>query len=177
VRRVFGVLAVVAFGLMLSACEPRPGKLRSQWQTGNSQFRIRVELYDEGNPAHMFERGCHMKMLSAPAASESWQEFVTAYDSRCQWSPGDRVRFVDERTAYVYLQWWYRVTRDGGTTWNAWDVPAHLPDQAYYNPNLIENVTIRPDGTGSMTLNPEGTRQKTALRLGTDDFGVTWTAK
>jgi hypothetical protein len=43
---------------------------------------------------------------------------------------------------------WYAVTTDGGVTWKHWDVPRHLPDQAFYNPRLIKAVSITRAGRG-----------------------------
>jgi hypothetical protein len=169
---LFGLLAICSSG-----CEPRPGELRDQWERSNDTFRVRIEVFDEGNRAHMFEPGCHIALSSAPAGSSRWRQFGRAYFSRCDQDLKDRVRLVNEQVAYVFMQWWYAVTVDGGASWSTWDVAAHLPGKAFYNPRLIEEVSIKPDGTGAMTLNREGTAQKMPLTLVTNNFGIEWATK
>jgi hypothetical protein len=166
---LLGMIAMSSIG-----CEPRPGKLREQWEQSNGRFRVRVEIYDEGNMAHVFEKSCHLRLVTASVGSDRWRPFGSAYFSRCDQDLKGRVRFVNDRVAYVFMQWWYAVTTNEGATWSTWDVPAHLPGKVYYNPRLIEEVAIKPDGTGTMTLNPEGVSSKERSTLSTDDFGVTW---
>ena len=153
-----------------SACEPRPGELREQWEQGNERFRVRVQVFDEGNKAHLFEPGCHLRIASAQAGSDAWRRFGNAYFSKCDQRFKDRVRFVNERVGYVFMQWWYTVTVDGGRSWATWDVPAHLSGRAFYSPQLIDDVSIKPDGTGTMTLNPAGMAGKQPLTLYTGDL-------
>lgn len=166
------VLAAVTLGSI--ACEPRPGKLREHSERSNDTFQVRIEIYDEGNRAHYFEPGCHYRLAAAPVGTAAWRQFATAYDSHCDQDVKSRVRFVNQQTAYVFMQWWYSVTTDAGRTWSTWDVPAHLPGRAYYSPRLIEDVTIASDGEGTMTLNPAGMVAKERGTLATDNFGRTW---
>jgi hypothetical protein len=84
------------------------------------------------------------------------------------------VRFVNADTAYVFMQWFYAVTKDAGRSWSSWDVAGHLSERVFYNPKLVQDVAINGDGTGTMTLNPEGVRDKQAMTLRTQDFGVHW---
>ena len=173
-RRCLLITLVSMLSIGSSGCEPRPGKLKERWELSNETFRIRVEVFDEGNKAHMFEPGCHIALSSAPIGSGPWRQFGRAYFSQCDQETKDRVRFVNPRVAYVFLQWWYTVTVDGGASWSTWDVAAHLPGQAFYNPRLIKTVSIAADGAGTMTLNREGTAQKIPLTLVTSNFGVAW---
>ncbi len=173
--KALGALGILALSSI--ACEPRPGKLREQWEQSNGTFRVRVELYGEGNAAHFFDPGCHLRLSSAPAGSDRWRGFGNAYFSRCDQDLKDRVRFVNDRTAYVFVQWWYSVTTNGGQQWSTWDVAAHLQGRVFYNPRLIEQVVINPDGTGTMTLNPAGVKSKQRLTLHTENFGLEWTAR
>jgi len=59
-RRVLLAGAVVVGALGTIGCEPRPGKLRESWAASNEKFSVRVDVFDEGNLAHMFEPGCHV---------------------------------------------------------------------------------------------------------------------
>lgn len=160
--------------IVLTCCEPVPGKLIDSWQLANNNFKVRVQMYDEGNKAHIFERGCHLQLASAQLSSNEWRLFSTAYYSKCNEIPRDRVRFVNDKTAYVFMQWWYTATTNGGVNWSTWDVAGHLPNRVYYNPQLIQDVFMNSDGSGTMTLNPEGIRNKEPLTLSTHDFGVHW---
>jgi hypothetical protein len=174
-RTLFVLLAgSVLWAGLAGGCDPYPGKLRESREQANKVFQIRLEIYDEGNKAHIFEPGCHIKLLSAPVGSRQWVQFGNAYFSRCDQDLRNRVRFVNDETGYVFMQWWYSVTTDGGRTWSTWDVAAHLPGKAFYNPRLIEEVSISADGKGTMTLNPEGVAQKQRLTLYTTDFGRDW---
>ena len=173
-RRAAGAVVLAAAALSATGCEPRPGKVREQWDESNGSFRVRVQILDEARLAHTFERSCHLRLLAAAAGSEQFKPFAAGYFSRCDQDLKGRVRFVNDRTGYVFVQWWLAVTTDGGRRWSIWDVPAHLPGRAYYNPRLIESVAIGGDGTGTMTLNPEGVASKTRLVLKTTDFGVQW---
>jgi hypothetical protein len=171
-------LAVAA--LVASGCgEPKPGTLRDRWELSNGALRIRGEVYDEGNLSHRLavfdERRCHL-LLRAAVGNEPWRDVVRAYFAPCDKDVRSHVRFVNQSVAYVFLQWWYMVTADGGRTWATWDVAAKLPTLAYASPSLIDDVVLAPDGTGTMTLNPVGTVSHERVRLRTTDFGRAWVA-
>jgi hypothetical protein len=176
-RRAACLVVLAAAALGAGACEPRPGKVREQWDESNGSFRVRVQILDEARLAHKFEPSCHLRLLAAAAGSEQFKPFATGYFSRCDQDLKGRVRFVNDRTGYAFVQWWFAVTTDGGRRWSIWDVPAHLPGRAYYNPRLIDAVEIAGDGTGTMTLSPEGVVNKQRLVLKTNNFGVEWSAQ
>jgi len=169
----------VVFSITSGCGEPRPGALRDQWELSNAGLRIRGEIYDEGNLSHRLavfdERRCHL-LLRTAVGGEQWHDIVRAYFAPCDKDIRRHVRFVSGSVAYVFLQWWYMVTVDGGRTWTTWDVPAKIPRLAYANPTLIEEVVVAPDGTGTMTLNPAGTINHERARLRTTDFGRAWVA-
>jgi len=172
-------IAIAVAALCAGACgEPRPGTLRRQWEQSNGGLRIRGEVYNEGNLSHRLaifdEQRCHLLMRAAAGGGE-FRDIVRAYFAPCDKDIRSHVRFTSGGVAYVFLQWWYMVTVDGGRTWATWDVPAQLPALAYANPALIEEVAIAPDGTGTMTLNPAGTVRHDRLALHTSDFGRHWT--
>ena len=174
-------LAALALGAMgVTACfsPPRPGKLREQWERSNGTARIRGEVYDEGDTAHRLaifdERRCHLSLRSPRPGSDTWREIGSAYFAPCDADIKSRVRFVNDRVAYVFFQWWTTVTVNGGESWHFWDVAAHLPGQAYSSTGLIEDVSVKPDGTGTMSLNPVGTVGRQRLILHTADFGQEW---
>ena len=172
----FGVMAL---SVTTAACEPERGKLRERIERSNGQFRVAIDIFDEGNMAHFFEPGCHVSFLSAPVGSDDWRQFTRAYFSHRQCdenlaSLSNRVRFVNDRVAYVFLQYWYGVTIDGGQTWSPFDVATQLQGRVYPSPRLIEDVSIDSDGTGTMSLDPDAVVEKKRLILQTEDFGRQW---
>jgi hypothetical protein len=156
-----------------TSCEPAPGKLRETSQVANGSFRVRVDVYDDRYGKATSSR-CHVRLLTAPVGSDEWRQFGNAFFEHCEPDLRSRVRFVNEQVAYVYLQWRYTVTTDGGRNWTTWSVPDRLKG-VFYNQRLIEHVVIRPDGTGTMTLNPEGVAAKQRVTLETQNFGRDWT--
>ena len=64
-----------------------------------------------------------------------------------------QVRFVNERVALVYMGWMCATTADAGATWSVWDAHSDSPKWCC-NYELIEDVRLEPDGTGTMTLKP-----------------------
>jgi hypothetical protein len=153
-----------------SACEPRPGELREQWEQGNERFRVRVQVFDEGNKAHLFEPGCHLRIASAQAGSDAWRRFGNAYFSKCDQRFKDRVRFVNERVGYVFMQWWYTVTVDGAGAGRHGTCPRTCRAGRSTARSSFDDVSIKPDGTGTMTLNPAGMAGKQPLTLYTGDL-------
>ena len=113
---------------------------------------------------------------SRPRDAGTWTAAATAYYP-CAQDVTNIVQFVDDKVAYVFMQWWYAVTLDGARTWTTFDVASHFPDKAYYSPSLIERVAIAPDGTGTMLLNADGVVDKKPFALYSSDFGKTWTLK
>lgn len=172
---------LAAVAISLSGCEPRPGALREQWERSNQTFHVRADIYDEGSLSHRLsifdQRRCHLRLLSAPKGSNHWRQFSNGYFGPCDADLKSHVRFVGQRVGYVFFQWWYTVTVDDGKTWHMWDVAAHMPEKVFHSPGLIEDVSIAPDGTGTMTLNPEGVVGKVRLTLYTKDFGLQWTTR
>jgi len=143
-------------------------------------MKVRLEIFEEGEPGHRWaifdETRCHLRVSSTPLDADTWTVVATAYYP-CAQDLTNIVQFVDDKVAYVFMQWWYSVTLDRGRTWTMFDVAKKFPDKAYYNPSLIERVAIAPDGTGTMLLRAEGLVDKKPLALYSSDFGKTWTLK
>ncbi len=143
-------------------------------------MQVRVEIFEEGSLRHRWaildEKRCHLRIRSAPLDSEQWRVAATAYYP-CAQDVSDIIWFVSDNVAYVFMQWWYAVTTDGGRTWTTFDVAKNFPDKAYYNSSLIERVAMAPDGTGTMLLRAEGLVDKKPLAIYTGDFGKKWTLK
>ena len=89
--------------------------------------------------------------------------------------PKDQVRFVGDKTAYVFMGWMYAVTTDGGRTWSVWDAEKELPNCTYCNYKLIRDVQLKPDGAGRMILNPTPNTPGAVSELRTRDYGRHWT--
>ena len=142
-------------------------------------MRIRGEIFDEGEPGHRWaisdEKRCHVRLSESPRDADQWSEIARAYFAPCNLDIKSRVRFVNDRVAYVFMQWWFQVTVDGGRTWHDWSGRRDLSGRAYDSPSLISSVSIQPDGRGTMMLNPLGMVDGKPLTLTTEDFGQQWT--
>ena len=179
--RARGLRFLSPFVLLAMACsEPRPGTRLTQFERSNTTMQVRLEIFEEGDLRHRWaifdEKRCHLRISSTPLGAATWAAVATAYYP-CAQDVTNIVQFVDDKVAYVFMQWWYSVTLDGARTWTTFDVAKHFPEKAYYSPNLIDRVAIAPDGTGTMLLKAEGLVDKKPLALYSSDFGKTWTLK
>lgn len=180
VRRV---LMCVAAGLCLLACsaEPRRGKAVEQWEDGNGVFRVRVTKHAEGNWNQYYSRGVHYVFESSPVGPERWREFTSEYLIEPEGFPRDHVRFVNERTAYVFWHDWFVVTVDGGAKWSRWKLTAgqlggldHTPERSR------QEVQVAADGAGVMRLTLDTRRDRESqpvlktFELRTKDYGQHW---
>jgi hypothetical protein len=86
----------------------------------------------------------------------------------------NQVRFVNDRVAFAYMGWMCAATADGGATWSVWD--ARTDSKWCCSYELITDVRLESDGTGTMTLNPVQNPTGEKPELHTKDFGRHWTA-
>jgi photosystem II stability/assembly factor-like uncharacterized protein len=167
------VVFVFLFGCVHSATtEQHEGTILETWQTENSNFKIRVVSYEEqsGGP-----RGAYYIFYVAPRNSNDWHNIVTfRHDDRPN-IPTENVRFVNDKTGYLFMGWIYAVTIDGGSNWKIWDARNDLPGWQCCNYKLISDVRVAADGTGTMTLDVISERPGEVGILKTKDYGQHWT--
>jgi hypothetical protein len=164
---------VILFCAVFVLFSPRRGKVIESWQTGNNTFTIRVTAHSErlslpglGGAYYVFD--------SNTVGSDRWKEVLIFRHDTPVAIPRDQVRFVNDQIGYVFMGWMYGVTTDAGATWAVWNAKDGLPDWQCCNYNLIQDVTIAPDGVGTMRLKPE--RRGEISELHTRDYGRHWSA-
>ena len=130
-----------------SNCTPWRGDAIETWETTNNSFKIRITVFDErgvwvglAHSYYVFE--------SASVNSDIWREFMMLrHDDRPK-IPKDQVRFVNESIGYVFMEWMYGVTTDGGKSWSIWDLKGDMSDP-HLSFGAIKDVRIERDGTGN----------------------------
>lgn len=154
---------------------PRQGnKVNETWETTNKTFKIRVTAYAEENGG--FVGGAYYLFQSTAYDSDTWRDILTFRHDDPVAIPRDQVRFVNDKTAFVFMGWMYAVTSDGGITWTVWNAQTDLPKWSCCNYRLVKDVRIMADGTGIMTINPIPERQGEVPELHTTDYGQHWSS-
>lgn len=170
--QVAAVLVILVSGLYLLLW-PRRGKVIDSWQTGNSGFKIGVTSYSE-RPSLPGLGGAYYVFQSATLGSDRWREVLTFRHDAPVEIPRDQVRFLNDQIGYVFMGWMYGVTTDAGATWSVWSARDDLPAWECCNYNLIQDVSITPDGIGTMRLRPIPQRPGEVPELHTKDYGRHW---
>jgi hypothetical protein len=172
VSAVLVILVCALYVLLL----PKRGKVIESWQTGNNAFRIRVTAYSE-KPSLPGLGGAYYVFDSATVSSDKWGEALTFRHDTPVEIPRNQVRLVNDQVGYVFMGWMYSVTTDGGSSWHIWSADKDLPSWQCCNYNLIQDVRIAPDGTGTMKLNPIPQRRGEVPELHTKDYGRHWSVE
>jgi hypothetical protein len=147
------------------------GAVLEEWQTKNEAFKIRVTSYAEVG-ANV--NGAYYRFETAPLSSNDWREIMTFRHDDRPAIPKEQIRFLNDRTAHVFMGWMYAVTTDGGVSWSVWDATKDLPNWQCCNYRLIREVQLVADGTGKMPLNPIPQRMGEVSELYTQDYGRHW---
>jgi hypothetical protein len=164
---------MVAAICSLSCGRSSRGRVLETWETGNNAFKVRITAYAEKNGG--FVAGAYYVFQSAQSGANAWHEIMTFRHDDPVRIPREQVRFVQDKIGYAFMGWMYAVTTDEGRTWIVWDATKDLPNWTYRNYGLIRDMSIRLDGSGTMTLDPIPARQGEAPMLCTKDYGRHWT--
>jgi len=144
------------------------------WLTENKAFRIRVTSYEEKD-ANV--SGTYYVFESTPKGSTAWHEIMTLrHDDRPD-LPKDKIRFLNDETGYLFMEWIYAVTTDGGHSWSVWDATRDVPDWQWSKYGVIKDVLIDADGSGTMMLTAITDPNTQAPAFITHDFGRHWEVK
>jgi hypothetical protein len=169
---IIGIIVVLNWGLVsMLVIGPYQGPVIESWETSGPTLQVRVDAHSEQNT---FVPGAYYVFRSAPKDSNAWHDVMTFRHDDPVAIPRDSVRFVDDRTAFVFMGWMYAVTTDGGANWSVWDAGHDLPNWQCCNYGLITDVQLNADGTGTMALNPIKNRRGEVPLLRTKDFGRHW---
>ena len=171
----WGLIALCATaGIYVLTLSPIGGVVE-RWETSNGVVKIRVDqraedLWFFGLP------GAYYVFQSSPKESpDTWREVMTHRRDDPGPIPRQSVHFVNKNIAFIFIDWMYAVTVDGGSNWAIWSARDDLPKWECCDYRVIKDVTIASDGTGTMAL--EGLRdgQSEVRALKTRDFGRHWT--
>ena len=163
-------------GLCCFSCgRPSKGQVLEQWETGNGAFKLRAEAFAEKNGG--FVPGAYYVFSSAPNGAGTWRTVMTFRHDDTVPIPRQQLRIMSKNFAYIFMGWMYAVTTDGGMTWTVWDARKDLPNWQCCNYGVIQDVNVRPDGTGEMILSPIPGRRGEVPSVCTADFGRNWASK
>ena len=174
-RLLVSVAALAALVSVATSCKilsgPHMGDITESFETSNQTFKLRVDRHAEVGgfgPA-----GAYYVFRSAPVGSDAWHDIMTFRHDDPNPIARDQVRFVNDQVGFVFMGWMYAVSTDGGASWSVWDSARELPKWQCCNYQLIQNVNIESDGTGTMSLHviPD---HGDVPRLRTKDFGHHW---
>lgn len=171
--RKFLAFLFVSVLLLYVNCASRGDRLED-WETAGRLFKIRVTAYDERG---VFLRGTYFVFESAPGSSTQWSEFMAVRDDDRPTIPRNQVRFVNDEVAYVFMDWMYAVTTDGGKNWSVWDMTRDVPGWQWSKYGIIQDVSIEPDGKGVIRLRSVAQNSVKSAEFHTEDFGRHWAEK
>ena len=173
-RAALGIILLVSIQGLSCVIFTRPHRSTEPletWLTENKAFRIRVTSYEEKG-ANV--SGTYYVFESTSKGSNSWHEIMTLrHDDRPD-LPKHQMRFLNDETAYLFMEWMYAVTTDGGNSWSVWDATKDVGDWQWSKYGVISDVRIEPDGTGKMALNPIADSNRRVPDFRTTDFGRHW---
>ncbi len=116
-----------------------------------------------------FVLGGYYVFQSADMDSDNWTDIVTYKQDDPDPIACDRIRFLGDKAAYVFMGQMFAVTSNGGGAWKVWDI---AKDPAWQDRSAgIEGIQLSEGGIGTMTLRIIG--DKRAI-LHTNDYGYHW---
>jgi photosystem II stability/assembly factor-like uncharacterized protein len=162
-----GLLALVGcciFFALRAGTHPRKYP-RHVYITSNDNFRIRVQMFPEEGVG--FVLGAYYVFQSADMDSDNWADIVTYKQDDPDPIPCDRIRFLGDKTAYVFMEQMFAVTSNNGRAWKVWDI---AKDPVWHRAG-IEDIQLSESGIGTMTLRIIGDNRAV---LRTNDYGHHW---
>jgi photosystem II stability/assembly factor-like uncharacterized protein len=175
-----GLIALsAAVGIYVFTLSPI-GDVTERWEANNTAFKIRIDqraedLWFFGLPGAYY-------VFQSSRDGARWHEIMTFRHDDPVPIPRENVRFLNERTAFVFMAWMYAVTTDGGNTWSNWTAKDDLPGWRCCDYALIKNVDLSATGLGTMTITARGGGEYSGgeqLPFGilvTNDFGRHWSS-
>ncbi len=152
---------------------PSVGERLETWESTNTPFKIRIDRHAQAN-GNFFVPGAYYVFQSAISGSDQWREIMTLRHDDPVDIPREQVRFANDQVAYVFMNWMYAVTTDGGNSWRVSEMRDLLPngERCFYG--FIEDLRIDENGTGEVKLHIIASPKDQTKVLETNDFGRCW---
>lgn len=147
------------------------GAVIDRWEVSNHEFKLCVTAYRE---RAIFTPGAFYVFQWAERDSDNWHEILTVQTDEPIPIPREKVRFVNDRIAYLFMSRYYAVTTDSGRTWNIWDAEQQLPYRQHNLWPSVKEVHLQTDGVGKMSLPPLVDQGEEVPLLHTTDYGRHW---
>ena len=170
-------VAIAASIVLLDRFYQPPGKgplVKSTEYTG--PFIVRINKYLETGGIIQAMNGAYFEFQSEPTVSHQPVNIMTFRHDDPIDIPNDSVHFVSDKVGFVFMGWNYAVTSDGGSNWTVYDARNFLRDNQRCGYNCIQEISISPDGSGSLTINLIASPRQT-VTLDSNDFGSHWEAR
>lgn len=167
------VFFVKALPFLLVFIPPSVGERLETWESTNTPFKIRIDRHAEAN-GNFFVPGAYYVFQSTASDSDQWREIMTLRHDDPVDIPREHVRFANDRVAYVFMNWMYAVTTDGGNSWRVSEMGGFLPsgEKCFYG--CIKDLRIGENGAGEARLYLIGSPQDRLKVLVTNNFGRSW---
>lgn len=167
-RRVIPLIIAFIAALALAVEKACPSKVYYAHEVTSPTFRMEWEVRDgfslENDPFDVVFK-------SAPVGSTRWKEITKSWTDEPAATPGgDCMRFINDRTGYLFYNEKYAVTTDGGQSWAVWDAKKEMRAVSCF----IDGVRLESDGQGSMSLSCITHSGDIQNQLITNDFGRSW---
>lgn len=167
------LLTTLLLGLCFSCYSARSGEQLATFQKTNGTFAIRTTVMSEktllGGP---FLKGAYYIFETKTQNEGTWREVLVFRHDNPEPINEDRIHFVNDRIALVYIGWKYAVTTDAGEKWSVWNGTEYPFQQGRMGYNGIQGVGLFENGVGTMRVKLIGNDELTELH--TKDFGVNW---
>jgi len=164
------IFRACGIAILVLGCMSQEKSILDRWQTGNAVFEIRITEYEEKRLVlskfrYVFEAN--------RSGSNDWREIMTAITNDDIPIPREQVRFLDDRTAYMFMTDKYAITTNGGDSWSVWEAKKATDSLQYPGQPFIKDVNLKPDGSGTLIL-VLYSAEKQVKHLQTEDFGHSW---
>jgi len=144
-------MIVVVLAAFTAGCFSRGSEILDQWEGTNGTFKIRVLTYDE-RFGQFPPRVIGVFETLSPESHE-WQEIMDVRLKSHVEDPRERVRYLTDQIAYVFMWYKFAVTLNAGRTWTVTDL---FDDRTAvgldYNSPYIRGVAMSPQGIGEMIV-------------------------
>ena len=166
-------MSICLVALFGQGCRSLDKPILDRWETNATAFALRVtEFQEKGFALSKFRYVFEAK----PNGSQEWSEIMSTITDDDVPIPRDQVRFINDRTADLFMTDKYAVTTNGGKTWSIWTANDHVGKLDYPGQFFIKEVLVNPDGNGTLVVSSRSADRHT-MPFRTEDFGYTWVPK